>query len=252
MPTVTVRGQKIAYRETGAGRPPVLLVHGAGGSSLHFSEIVRQVGRKQRAVALDLPGHGRSPAFSSPPPSSELLERYRDLVADFAETLGLGRFVFLGHSMGGAVALSFALAYPERLERLFLVATGARLKVEEELLETIRRRFDELPSYFAATGYSPASDRSQVDAWATQQIQAPRPVVLADFLACDLFDVREALPRMTTPCTVVSGADDRLTPPRLQEQLAASIPSARLETLARAGHFLLFERPAHLAALVVG
>jgi len=247
MPRLRVGGQEIAYREAGEARPPLLLLHGAGASSLCFAELLGHLGRQRWTLALDLPGHGRSPAFARRPPASELLERYRDLVAEAAERLGLGRFILAGHSMGGAVGLSFALAYPERLEQLLLIASAARLRVSPALLETIRSRWDELPALLAGLACSPASDAASRARWSAQQLQAPQPVVLADFLACDAFDLRGRLGAVTVPVGVLHGADDRLTPPAQQEQLLSALPRARGEQLARAGHLLALERPVEVA-----
>lgn len=252
MPAIDVGRQSVSFREQGEGFPPILLVHGAGGSSLGFVELLAVVGRHgRRVVALDLPGHGSSPPFDPPPSPAGLLEAYRDLIAAFGERIGLGRFVLVGHSMGGAVGQLFALAHPDRLEALVLVATAARLKVAPTLLETIRRHFDRLPTYLAATGYSPATDRGRVERWSASQIQAPREQVLADFLACARFDLRDQVGAIACPTWILSAVDDLLTPPALQEQLVSLIPRARLETIDRAGHFLPMERVDRLARPVL-
>ena len=252
MPTVDVGRQTISFREQGEGFPAILLLHGAGGASLHFIEALPLMGQHgRRVVAVDLPGHGASPPIEPPPTPSALLEAYRDLVADFGERVGLGRFVLVGHSMGGAVAQLFALAYPDRLEAMVLVATAARLKVAPAVLDTIRHHFDRLPTLLAAVGYSPATDRGRVERWAGSQIHASREVVLADFLACGCFDQRDRVGAIACPTTVVSAADDMLTPPALQERLQQLIPRSRLETVSRAGHFLLMERADEVARLVL-
>jgi pimeloyl-ACP methyl ester carboxylesterase len=251
MPELEIGRQRIAYREAGEARPPLLLVHGAGGSSRHFAGLMGPLGRVRRTVALDLPGHGRSSPLDPAAPASELLERYRDLCMESAERLGLGRFVLVGHSMGGAVGLLAAAACPERLERLVVVASGARLRVSAEILSTLRTRFEDAPALLAGLGYSPASDARQVQRWSGAQLQAPAEVVLGDFCACDRFDVRAQLQALQVPVTVVSAADDRLTPPALQERLCEEIPGARLQRLTRAGHFVLFERPEALAETVL-
>jgi pimeloyl-ACP methyl ester carboxylesterase len=252
MPSVNASGQPVSYRQHGEGRPAVLLVHGAGGSSLHFEELLRLVGgHGRRTLALDLPGHGSSPPLRRPPAPAELLEVYRDVVAEAAESLGLGRFVLAGHSMGGAVAQHFALAYPDRLEALVLIATGARLKVAPSLLDTIRHRFDEYSGLMASLGYSPATPAQRAREWAVLGLQAPQQVVLADFMACASFDLRQRLAELRCPTLVISASDDLLTPPALQQQLADLIPRARLEPVARAGHFLTFERPAAVAEPVL-
>ena len=251
MPEITIGAQKIAYRQQGQGRPGVLLVHGAGQSSVHFSELMGVLGQQTNTVALDLPGHGSSPAPDPMVQPADLLEYYRDLVAEFAEKIGLGKFVLVGHSMGGAVAQHFALSMGDRLEALVLVATAGRLKVAPMILQAIREQFQMLPQMIAAVGYSPAASSAQVAHWAAQQIQAPREVVLADFRACALFDVRERLGEISCPVTIISAADDRLTPPLLQDQLETRIPRSRLVRLTRAGHFVFMERPAPVAEAIL-
>jgi pimeloyl-ACP methyl ester carboxylesterase len=250
-------GPAISYREVlpmapdEVRRPPLLLLHGAGGSSLSFAEVLGQLGPLgRRALAVDLPGHGASPAFRRRPHPRDLLERYRDVVAELGEVLGLGRFQLVGHSMGGAVAQLFALAYPERLSGLVLIATAARLKVSPALLSAIRERFDQLPDLLAEAGFSPALDSALARSWAARQVQAPQEVVLADFEACARFDLRDRIGTVSCPALVVSAADDRLTPPKLQQQLSAMIPGSQHEELSRAGHLLVWERPDRLAALI--
>jgi len=248
MPTLLLGQQRVYFRQQGKGRPALLLLHGAGGSSLHFRALLGALGRRARVVAVDLPGHGRSPAPERPLLPPQTLESYRDLTAELAERLGLGKFVLLGHSMGGAVALHFALAYPERLEQLWLVASAARLRVSQEILRILRTDFAKLPELLAGLGHSPAADRGNVAAWAAGLVQAPREVSLLDFRACDGFDVRAQLPSLRVRTVVLGGADDRLTPPELQQELAARIPAARLELITRAGHYLIWERPDAVAA----
>ena len=247
MSEATIGKQKISYRQQCQGRPAVLLVHGAGQAAVHFSGLMGVLGQKTRTVALDLPGHGSSPPLDPVVPPSELLERYRDIVAEFAEKMGLGKFVLVGHSMGGAVAQLFALDMGDRLAGLVLVATSGRLKVATMILQAIREQFQMLPQMIAAVGYSPTASSAQVAHWAEHQIQASQDVVLADFRACAQFDVRERLGEMACPVTIVSATDDRLTPPMLQDQLEARIPRSRLVRITRAGHFVFMERPEPVA-----
>lgn len=251
MPQIRIGTQTIAYRQQGSGRPGVLLVHGAGQSSVHFSGLLGILGQQTRAVALDLPGHGGSPGLSPSVQPPWLLERYRDIVAEFAEKLGLGKFVLVGHSMGGAVGQLFALSMGDRLEALVLVATAGRLKVAPMILQAIREQFQMLPQMIAAVGYSPSASSAQVAHWAEQQLQASQDVVLADFRACARFDVRQQLAEITCPVTIVSGADDRLTPPLLQDQLETRIPRSRLVRISRAGHFVFMERPEPVADAIL-
>jgi len=244
MPIIDVGPQRVSFREAGQGFPAVLLLHAAGGSSLSFDAVLHHMASHGRhVVALDLPGHGNSPALDPAPAADDLLERYRDLAAEAAERLGLGRFVVAGHSMGGAVAQLMALDLGERLAGMVLIATAARLKVAPAVLDAIHNHFDQLPTLLAAVGYSPATDRDQAARWAREQIQAEREVMLADFLACAVFDQRQRVGAVDCPVWILSAADDLLTPLSLQERLQQLIPRSRLQVVTRAGHFLPLERP---------
>jgi pimeloyl-ACP methyl ester carboxylesterase len=118
-------------------------------------------------------------------------------------------------------------------------------------MDAIRDHFDQIPRVMAAVGYSPASDRGQVDAWSRRQVQAPREIFWADMKACALHDLRARLAEVTCPATVLSAADDRLTPPSVQEKLARGLGRADLESVPRAGHFLAWERPELVATLIL-
>lgn len=202
-------------------------------------------------MALDLPGHGGSAPFSPSVFPSDLLLRYREVAAAFAEKLGLGRFVLVGHSMGGAIAQDLAVTYPERLAGLVLIGTGARLKVSSALLEMIQRSVDQVPRMMAQAGFSPASSRAQVAAWAAGLIQASAEQFWADLKACSTCDLRARVPEIECPVRILSGEDDLLTPPDLQEKLARLLNKPHLERISRAGHYMFWERPALVAELLL-
>jgi pimeloyl-ACP methyl ester carboxylesterase len=87
--------------------------------------------------ALDLPGHGASPG-----PSASDISAYSELVRDFVDALELPWFLLAGHSMGGAIALDFALAYAYRLAAIMVVGSGARMRVAPQLLEGVVHDFE--------------------------------------------------------------------------------------------------------------
>lgn len=97
---------------------PVVLVHSLAGNSTHWSKQLEHLRRTRRAVALDLRGHGRS---ERPRNGDYTIAGMAGDVAAVADTLGLDRFVLVGHSMGGGVALAYAGAHPDRVAGLVLV-----------------------------------------------------------------------------------------------------------------------------------
>lgn len=97
---------------------PVVLIHGANGSLHVWEGWVRTLGDKARLISVDLPGHGLTGAW---PRREYTVEAYADFIDDLARTLGLHRFVLVGHSLGGGVAWYFAATHPGRVSQLILV-----------------------------------------------------------------------------------------------------------------------------------
>lgn len=108
----------LALNDGGRGDLPVVLVHSLAGNSSQWSAQLDHLRRTQRVVALDLRGHGRS----EPPRNGDYsIEGMVGDVAAVVDSLGLTRFVLVGHSMGGGVALAYAGRYPGRVAGLVLV-----------------------------------------------------------------------------------------------------------------------------------
>jgi pimeloyl-ACP methyl ester carboxylesterase len=108
----------LAIDDGGRGGLPVVFVHSLAGNSTHWAAQLRHLRPRRRAVALDLRGHGQS----EPPSDGDysIAGMARDIEA-VVDRLGLTKFVLVGHSMGGGVALTYAGAHPERIAGLLLV-----------------------------------------------------------------------------------------------------------------------------------
>lgn len=115
---VTGPAGALAVDDGGRGELPVVLVHSLAGNSTHWSKQLEHLRRTHRAVALDLRGHGRS---ERPSNGDYTIAALAGDVAAVADTLGLEKFVLVGHSMGGGVALAYAGAHPDRVAGLVLV-----------------------------------------------------------------------------------------------------------------------------------
>jgi len=240
MPFVSIAGERIYYTHHVGGdealRPTLLLVHGAGGSRLHWPPSLRRL-EGVHVYALDLPGHGRSRGKGR----SSIAE-YREVVARFLEALGLTEVVVTGHSMGGAIALSMALDCPHRLAGLILVGTGARLRVTPLILEGIREDFEGTVRLIIEYAHAPDAPARLKRKGFRQMANTPPEVLLGDFRACDAFDVMERLGAIHLPTLIICGNEDRLTPPKYSLYLRDHIPQARLTMVEGAGHMVMLER----------
>ncbi len=249
MPTVTVNGEQLHYQahqgharakvghveDPSPLRPPLLLVHGAGGTLMHWPAELRRL-PGYAVYALDLPGHGGSGGRGR----SEV-GAYAEVVRGFARALGLGSFVLAGHSMGGAIALELALQAAEGLAGLVLVSTGARLRVAPESLAGLLDDFDAAARLIAERTHAGQVPPEVLELY-VRRLRAVGPAVThCDFLACNRFDQMAAVSRIVVPTLVICGAADRMTPVRYSRYLAEQIPAARLVIIPGGGHMALLQ-----------
>lgn len=244
MSTIHVRENTLFTTARRGGSPPVVLIHGAGGNHMLWPIAFHRLAR--RAVyALDLPGHGRSSGAGR-----QQIEEYAADVVGFLDALAVERAVLVGHSMGGAVAQVTALTAPQRVAALVLVATGARLRVAPAIIEGLSNNFEQTVAMIMQWAWGPGAPPEMIEQGRQTMLKTGADVLLGDFLACDRFDLRQQIGQISAPTLVLTGSEDRMTPPRLGQALAEGIPGARFQLVEGAGHMLMLERPAETAQAV--
>lgn len=227
-----------------SGAPILILIHGSGGSHLHWPAELRRL-PNATVYALDLPGHGRSNG-----PGRDTIEGYVTGLISFLDATGTKRAVLVGHSLGGAISQVAALSHPERVAGLVLIGTGARLRVAPAILDGILEEFEK--AIDAITRWEWAEDAPEELTRLGRQILAETPpeITHGDFAACDAFDVMTRLGEIRAPTLVIAGTADRLTPHKYGVYLADHIPNARLLTVEGGGHMMALEQPRVLSEAV--
>jgi pimeloyl-ACP methyl ester carboxylesterase len=249
---VAVGSIEMAYEEKGTGGRPFVLVHGYTGSRDDFAEVQAPLAALGRTILVDQRGHGGS---SNPgdPAAYGLDIQVADLLG-FLDALDIARCDLLGHSMGGMVALRFALAHPGRVTSLVLMDTspqpiglmpvpmmqaGAKLGREHGM-----GRVADVMRAAPAPGRAEASKRCEERMgsdryWARirRKLEGMDPEAmhaLAEVLA-DHAPVVDRLPEIACPTLVVVGEQDApfLEPSRI---MAERIPGARLCVVPDAAH----------------
>ncbi len=223
---------------------PVIFVHGAGGNSLLWKRTLHYLSGSSLAMAVDLPGH----------PAGEItcktVEEYAEALFEFIADREIERPVVCGHSMGGAIALTLALAHPEELGGLILASTGAKLGVDPVILDGLRgqplRAVEQLitPRSFNLLDLSLGRD-ARVSLSVSNLEVFPN-----DYLACQNFDVRTELSRIDTKTLIVCGDKDKMTPPKWSHYMKANILGSELYFVKDSGHMLPLEKPEALAGVV--
>ena len=238
MPLVQVGDERMYYVAQGRQGIPAVFVHGSGSNHLIWWGQVKALEPFARPVTLDLPGHGKSSG-----PGRASVEDYRDVVLRFLDALGFSQAVVVGHSLGGAIAQSLALAHPDRVAGLSLVGTGARLRVLPAILDGILTDFDQTVALVVENSHAPGL-APEMRARAENEMRECAPQVIHDdFAACNNFDLMAQVFQIRTPTLVVVGRQDRMTPVKYSEYLVSKMPQARLVVVENAGHFVMVEQP---------
>lgn len=216
----------------------LVFIHGAGGSSVLWREQVEALKDKANTIAIDLPGHGRSPG-----PGRDKIEDYAGLVAEFIGEVSAPRPVAVGLSMGGAITLQLLLDYPDKFCAGILIATGSKLRVMPQIFETIEKDFNAFIDLTASFALSPKTDPEALRPLMEDSAMCEPGIVADDFRACNVFDVMARLGEIKVPVLVVTGEDDKLTPPKYGQFMVQSIPKAQSVHIMDAGHLSPAEKP---------
>ncbi|MGH9102133.1 MAG: alpha/beta fold hydrolase, partial [Acidimicrobiales bacterium] len=258
-------GGRLHVVELGQG-PPIVLLHGFMLSARSWAPQLRSLSAHHRVLAVDLRGHGRS----RPGEGGFGIARLAADVAGLLEAFELSGAVVVGHSMGGMTALTLAADHPavtaRRVSGLALVATSGGPMTAVPGWQALARAMGPIERAGARVLGSAASSARPSDlAWwatraafgrqaspeqvsATWAMTAATPPTTVGALVEEVlsFDRHSALAGIGVPSVVVSGTDDRLTPPWHARRLAGGLAQAELRLVPGAGHMVIVERPSAL------
>ncbi len=255
---MTVRGVRIRATEAGPpGAPALVLIHGFIVSHLEWDDVLDRLATRFRVIAPDLPGFGES---EKPSPSRYPygVDAFAEAIADVMAAFDVGRAHVMGHSMGGAVAITLAANHPEIVQRLVLVdplvypsrmATKAKLVLYPVVGPLIFKQLygrGMFRAYFRddVFGGSPAMNLARVDEhYERFNSPAARESAYATLLTLeDRRSIVARLGRVRVPSLVIWGRDDRVLPVSHAARLAKDLGDARLEILPT-GHSPAEESP---------
>jgi pimeloyl-ACP methyl ester carboxylesterase len=258
--TVLVQSQRIAYLDVGAG-PPVILIHGFGGSMWQWEHQQRALSRHFRVLTLDLPGSG----LSDKPDIEYRPDQLLAFCTGFMDALEIPRATLIGNSMGAGLAIGMALTHPARVDKLVLIG-GLPPHVKEKLTSpTIRRAIEtRAPAWLISAGnwlfgglvtesvlreivHDPSVLTPAVIERSNRNRQ--RPGLIKPIMA-----VRDNLPlwesgfatrigTITQPTLVIWGEEDQVFPIPVGEELHRSIKGSRFARISGAGHIPQWEQP---------
>ncbi len=279
--TVTIGGSTIAYNVAGADSGPVVFVH-PGGPGLEYSyDKMPDVEKFAKMVYIEPVGTGHS--SHEPGPRGFNLDRYAADIESLRAQLGLQKFVLLGHSHGGFVAQTYALAHQDRLNGLILYDTTpttgpewqkdveagvakykhepwfpeavtalgqeTSAKTDSEMTAIFKREY---PLYFA--DYT--SRAGEFEPYRAQAIAYVAPTRATDPNAkgavgvAPSIEVRDRLAEIHVPTLVIVGKKDFVTPEKYSRIIHDAIHESRLTVLEKSGHMGHMEQPTVFAEAV--
>ncbi len=266
---LTIHGHRRAFVKMGEG-PAVLLLHGLGCDHTTWLPVIAALARRYTVIAPDLLGHGRS----AKPRADYSVGGYANGMRDLLTVLGIDKVTVVGHSLGGGVAMQFAYQFPERTERMILVAPGG---LGSEVTPAVRAIT--LPGFHAtmavmtlpglrqittrslrlasATGISHARDLDEV-ASLIEQFKDPKARAAVRHVVSAVVDWRGQVVTMldrayltqAMPMCVIWGSDDVVIPVRHAAVVAEIAPDAVVEVIPDAGHFPHKDHPQRFVTIV--
>jgi len=247
----SINSKQLYYRQTGnASGPPIIFVHGLGGSSEFYSPLIASLGldKSHSLHLLDLEGHGLSPTSAI---SVVSISSYAADFAALAQQVKISGATVFAHSMGSYVALTLAVKYPELVSKLVLIGPPPNPLPEGAQTGSIARA-----ATVRASGMAAVVD-AVVTAGASEKSKLENPVAVAavrmSLLGQDpegyakgctaLAGVTEELPvsQIKAQTLIITGDEDKVSPPAVCEKYAAGIKGAKLQVLQQVGHWHNFE-----------
>lgn len=246
---------RMAYELTGPEGAPVVCLNHCFGSDLHYWDRHLAAFEGFRVLRYDTRGHGGSDA----PPGPYRLEMLAADVAGLQDALGIERVHFCGVSLGGQIAQTFALDYPERVVSLILVNTTCEYSEDQVALwrerarQVVEEGIEPLHPALMVRWFSDEAAAKQPPGY-RYMAEAIRRFPPASFAAaveamCHLHTTSR-LPRIAAPTLVIGTPEDPGAPREVTEKMARLIPNAELEWLTPARHLASLEHPERFNALV--
>src|SRR5450759_2971043 len=222
----------------GAHKQSLIFIHWSGGDHSLWSLQYAKLHKHYNIIAIDLPGHGHSQSSGESDVGNYCL-----WVRKLLDALRLKNSILVGHSLGAAITLQFALNYLQEIKGIVPVGGGLKMPVNPSLLEFLKTNPTEAIDLMCKFSLA-KENRPQFFAPLKKSLSRANVDVLhGDLSACNKLNLTKELGKISAPALVICGAEDKMTPPDFSRQIAGGIGGAKLCLIEGAGHMVMMERP---------
>jgi 4,5:9,10-diseco-3-hydroxy-5,9,17-trioxoandrosta-1(10),2-diene-4-oate hydrolase len=247
---IKIDGRDVHYYTAGEGEP-LVVIHGGAGDARSWWRNIQELAEKYKVYAPDLPGYGTS----QPLDGNFYIHEFSDFINKFTNFLHLKKFVVIGHSMGGGIALDFVLKFPGRVTKLILVSS---LGLGREI--ALWLRFISIPSIVKVVGYV-VGKAIEFLGWMLGQsnpfelVLPVSPVVvrigtsIANRQSQNLV-LEKYLKKIKIPTMLIWGGRDPVVPVKTAYRAVKEFPNARLLVFKKSGHNVHREQLKNVTRLI--
>ena len=260
MPLVNVEGVRLNYVEQGMGDEMIVLAHGWSHASGVWREVLELLPKEYHAYALDHRGHGES----EKPGGYDLAQFAGDIYA-FSRKLGIEKFTYVGHSMGGPIGMRLALDHPEVLKALVLVAPSPAHGVEltpdamammqsmgfTDVTTAVKSMFSspEMTRFFMATMFATPPTEERLNELLDYSLAMDPKAVDGCWAWLMSPGLEPRLGEISVPTLIIAGVKDTISLDAIR-RTANGIKGCRLEVFEDSGHVLHIENPKRFVDLL--
>lgn len=252
---IEVTGLRLSVVDKGQG-PPILFIHGLGGYKENWEDNLDYFAASHRAIAVDLPGFGRSEKRTDLPYG---IEFFSDMLCATLDRLGIEKAHWVGNSMGGHIAAFTALKHPARMGRLVLVNAAGTNQAEIQTMIASNQLMANDPAFKPPPEligmmlqtlifHGPSPQIEKMTARAIEDLTRPDAPLQQDATLKALQSIlatplTERLGDIAAPTLVVWGREDRLVNVANADVFAAGIANAKVHVIDQCGHCPMLEKP---------
>jgi pimeloyl-ACP methyl ester carboxylesterase len=251
MPQLEVNGAVLVYDDEGSrdgDGVPLVFIHGWTADRHRWDDQFAHFAAGRRVIRLDLRGHGESIGAGA-----RTIDEFAADVVALLDHLEVDRFVPVGHSMGGMIAQTLAIAHPDRVGRMVLVDSISRMTYSwaRGLLLAVSTLlpFKLFVAINIQRAFAPGFPKEKIRAYIDASAATPREVVMTCYGAMRAFDVLDRVGEITAPTLIVHGYHDIQLPLSQMLRMANAYPDAVVR-IVDAGHELPVEKPGQLTSLL--